>query len=104
MPSFDEKIGEPKKIEKPYTDIIRSDVKVEREYVEDPGLPIKIVYYDKAEKKLVKTPRRIGKKLQFKNPDTNEILAFGSERSVANYYRVPELRAETTSKKRPLDD
>jgi predicted methyltransferase len=87
MSSTDEKAGEPKPIDKQYIDIIHSDIKVDKKYIEETGLPAKIVYYCRDCEKAVK-PKRIGKKFEFSCADCKgNNVSFGSEQSIMNYYK-----------------
>ena len=87
MSSTDEKVGEPKPINKDYTEIIRSDVEVDKKYTEETGLPAKIVYFCRDCKKVVK-PKRIGKKFEFSCTECKgNNVSFGSEQSVQSYYK-----------------
>ena len=94
MTSTDEKIGEPTPTDKKYIDIIRSDTEVDKKYVEDTGIPAKIIYYCLDCKKLIK-PKRVGKKFQFSCTECKgKNVAFGSLTSIANYYKIPESELE----------
>jgi hypothetical protein len=74
--------------DKSYVDIIQSDSSVDKKYIDETGQPAKIVYYCRACKKTV-APKRIGKKLSFKCGECdNEIVAFGTENSIKNYYNI----------------
>ncbi|MBI5422177.1 hypothetical protein HZA44_03510 [Candidatus Peregrinibacteria bacterium] len=89
MASTDQMVGEPKPIQKEYTDIIKSESPVDKKFVEDTGLPAKIVYYCRTCKKLV-NPKRIGKKFQFSCSVCNGVnVAFGSDKSIRDFYRLP---------------
>lgn len=88
MPSTDVRAGEPKPIDKEYTEIIRSSTVVDKQFVQDTGLPAKIVYYCRDCQKLVK-PKRIGKKFKFScEVCKGENVAFGSEQSIRAYYKL----------------
>ena len=90
MASTNEQIGEPVPTDKEYIDIVRSDVEIDKEYLEETGIPAKIIYYCFDCKKIIK-PKRIGKKFQFSCTECKgSNVAFGSERSIANYYKIPE--------------
>jgi len=96
MPSTEQRAGEPKPIQKEYTEIIKSDVAVDKKFVEGTGLPAKIQYFCRDCEKLV-NPKRIGKKFQFSCSvcgGTN--VAFGSEAALSNYYKI---NAEGVSKR-----
>ena len=87
MASTDEKIGEPIPTDKDYVDIIRSDVKIDKKFIEDTGIPAKIIYFCKDCKKNI-TPKRIGKKFKFSCSECKgSNVAFGSEESINNYYK-----------------
>lgn len=87
MSTTDEKAGEPKPIDKPYVEIIRSDNKVDKQYIDEAGLPAKIIYFCRDCDKIVK-PKRIGKKFEFSCADCKgNNVAFGSEQSIMNYYK-----------------
>ena len=89
MPSTDDQPGEPVPTNKEYIDIIKSDVDIDKKYIEETGLPAKIIYFCQACKKLIK-PKRIGKKFQFSCTDCKgSNVSFGSETSIANYYKIP---------------
>ena len=58
------------------------------EYVENTGQPAKIVYFCQDCEKII-TPKRVGKRFRFSCSEckgTN--VAFGSEQSIMNYYRI----------------
>lgn len=94
MPSTEENIGEPTPTDKEYTDIIQFNVKADKKYIEETGVPAKIIYYCQDCKKLIK-PKRIGKKFQFSCTECKgNNVAFGSETSIANYYKIPESELE----------
>ena len=87
MSSTDEKAGEPKPIDKQYVDIVRSDTKVDKQYINETGIPAKIVYFCRDCEKMVK-PKRIGKKFEFSCTDCKgNNVSFGSEQSIMNYYK-----------------
>jgi len=74
--------------DKEYVDIIKSDSKIDKKYVEEPGQPAKIAYYCRECKKPV-TPKRIGKKLSFKCGECDkEQVSFGTEDSITSYYNI----------------
>jgi len=80
-----EKINAP--VDKEYTEIIKSDVEVDKAFVQPEGQPAKIVYYCRECKQSVK-PQRIGKKLSFKCSECDKSpIAFGTEDSIENYYK-----------------
>lgn len=87
MASYEQSAGEPVPIDKDYTDVIRSDVEIDKKYAEDPGVPTKIVYFCQDCKKEV-TPKRIGKKFKFSCTECkNKQVSFGTEKSIDNYYK-----------------
>ena len=93
MPSIEERAGEPKPVQKEYTEVIRSDVEIDRKFVDENGLPAKILYYCRDSKKLV-NPQRIGKKFKFScSVCKGDRVAFGSEASLRNFYRIPVAQA-----------
>lgn len=88
MSSSEDRTGEPQPLQQDYVDIIRSDVTVERQYLEGNGLPAKIVYFCPECKALI-TPKRIGNKFRFSCAECKcDKVAFGTEKSVANFYRL----------------
>jgi hypothetical protein len=88
MSSTDEKVGEPKPTNnKEYVEIIRSDIKADKKYIDETGVPAKIIYYCRDCEKTVK-PKRIGKKFEFSCSDCKgNNVSFGSEQSIMNYYK-----------------
>jgi len=89
MPSTEQRSGEPKPANKDYIEIIKSSRPVDPQYIKDTGLPAKIAYYCRDCKKFVK-PKRVGKKFQFSCAECNhDNVAFGSEQSLRNYYKIP---------------
>lgn len=89
MPSTDQRAGEPKPIQKEYVEIIRSDLPVDKQFVEGTGLPAKIVYFCRDCKQLVK-PQRVGKKFLFScELCKGQNVSFGSDQSIRNFYRIP---------------
>ena len=97
MPSFEEKVGEPQPITKDYVEVIRSELEVDRKYVDDTGLPAKIVYYCSACKKLI-TPKRVGQKFRFSCPTCKNDVSFGTEASVGAFYRIPGYKKTNIKK------
>lgn len=90
MSSTDEKVGEPKPINKEYVDIIQSDTEIDDKYIKETGIPAKIIYYCKDCNKVI-TPKRIGKRFQFSCSECKgNNVAFGSEQSISNYYKIPQ--------------
>ena len=78
--------------DKEYVDIIRSEVQVDRQFVEGDGQPAKIVYYCKMSKSTV-SPTRMGKKLSFKCSNCEKEVSFGTEMSIHNYYNVKQKQS-----------
>jgi hypothetical protein len=94
MSSTDEKSGEPKPVNKDYVEIIRSTSEVKKEFVNDTGIPAKIIYFCKDCEKIVK-PKRIGKKFEFSCLECKgSNVAFGSETSIQNYYKNSMKKAK----------
>lgn len=90
MASTDPKAGEPSIIDKEYTDIIKSETNVDKKFIDENGIATKIIYYCRECKEII-IPKRIGKKFQFSCPKCKSAnVAFGSEKSIANYYKIPE--------------
>lgn len=90
MASTDDHAGEPTPIDKEYVDIIRSDVDIDKKFIKDTGLPAKIIYFCRDCEKVIK-PKRIGKKFQFSCTECKgNNVAFGSEQSIQNYYKIPQ--------------
>ena len=88
MASTDPTAGEPIKIDKEYVDIIKSNVEIDKKYLEDTGLPSKIIYFCRDCKKMTK-PKRVGKKFQFSCTECKgKNVSFGSEKSIDNYYKL----------------
>lgn len=87
MGSTDEKPGEPKPADKDYVEIIRSDITIDKKFLDENGMPAKIVYYCRDCEKIT-TPKRIGKKFQFScSACKGDNVAFGSEKSILSYYK-----------------
>ena len=101
MPSAEEQTdqsGEPVKTDKDYVDIIRSDIEPDKKYIEETGVPTKIIYYCQDCKKIIK-PKRIGKKFRFSCPECKgDNVAFGSEKSIKTYYKIPSAEPEPEKK------
>jgi Zn finger protein HypA/HybF involved in hydrogenase expression len=73
--------------DKEYIDIIKSETETDKKFIEAEGQPAKIAYYCRNCKKSV-TPKRIGKKLSFKCSECdNGPISFGTEDSIASYYK-----------------
>ena len=90
MPSTDDQPGEPIPTNKEYVDIIKSNVEIDKKYIEETGMPAKIIYFCQDCKKLIK-PKRISKKFKFSCTDCKGLnVSFGSEKSIANYYKIPQ--------------
>lgn len=87
--------GQPSPTDKKYVDIIKSDVEdIDPKLMEGTGIPANIVYYCSDCKALIE-PKRIGKKFRFscmKCKGSN--VAFGTKKSIVNYYRLPESESE----------
>ncbi|MFH0820353.1 MAG: hypothetical protein V1908_01120 [Candidatus Peregrinibacteria bacterium] len=99
MPSFEQKVGEPQPVNKDYTEIIYSELLIDRKYVDSTGVPAKIVYYCPQCKKLI-TPKRVGQKFRFSCAECKTDAAFGTETSIASYYRLPGFKKlENNTKK-----
>jgi predicted SprT family Zn-dependent metalloprotease len=89
MPSTDVRAGEPKPTDKEYTEIIKSSTVVDKKFVNETGQAAKIIYFCRDCQKIT-TPKRIGKKFKFAcSICSKENVAFGSEQSIRNYYRLP---------------
>lgn len=102
MGSYDEKVGEPQVTDKAYTDIIRSDVAKDPRFTGETGQPAKIAYYCQDCKKLV-PPKRVGNKFVFScQACKKDVIAFGTEKSLGNYYRIPGMKAGADPKKLDL--
>jgi len=72
--------------DKEYTEIIKSELEVDRKFVEEEGEPAKISYYCRHCKKQT-SPKRVGKKLSFQCAECgHQPISFGTENSIANYY------------------
>ena len=97
MPSFEEKVGEPQTADQDYVEIIRSELPVDRKYIDDTGLPAKIVYFCPQCKTLI-TPKRVGQKFRFSCAACKTDAAFGTEASIASYYRIPGYKKINTKK------
>jgi len=81
-----QKINSP--VDKEYTEIIKSNVNIDREFIEPDGKPAKIAYYCRQCKAPAK-PKRIGKKLSFKCSECDYgPVSFGTEESIKNFYKV----------------
>lgn len=90
MPSTDLPVGEPVSINKEYIDIIRSEVDVDKKFIDKEGIPVKIIYFCKDCEKLV-MPKRVGKKFRFNCTECKgKDVSFGPESSIRNYYKIPE--------------
>ena len=92
----EEPVGQPNNglTEKPsaehrdYLEIIKSDIEIDKKFIENTGSPAKIVYFCKDCEKLV-SPKRIGKKLKFKCDNCKgENVAFGTEQSIHNFFKI----------------
>jgi ribosomal protein L37AE/L43A len=74
-----------------YVELVRFDADAERKFIEDNGEPAQITYYCRECEKIIR-PKRIGKKFRFSCPDCKNDAAFGSKKSIANYFHIPESR------------
>ena len=75
-------------------EVIQSKVTVDPEFIKDTGLSAKIIYYCQDCEKLIQS-KRIGKKFRFSCPDCKgKNVAFGSEKSILNYYHIPAESSE----------
>ena len=81
-----------------YVKIIKSDVEVDKQFIEADGLPAKIIYYCKVCKSPV-APKRIGKRLSFKCTVCDREVSFGTETSVHNYYNTGSRPAQAIKQK-----
>ena len=87
MASTDERPGEPKPTNKKYVDIVRSDIEKDKKFLEDTGLPAKIIYFCRDCNKIV-APKRVGKKFKFSCTECKgDNVSFGTEKSILNYYK-----------------
>lgn len=83
----DRTVGEPQPIDKDYVDVIRSDVEIDKKFIDEPGIPTKIVYFCTDCKRQIK-PKRVGKKFKFTCSECNgKSVSFGSEKSIESYYK-----------------
>jgi hypothetical protein len=79
-----------------FVEIIKSSTTPEKKFVEETGVPAKIVYYCQDCEKLT-VPKRIGKKLKFKcGVCDKENVSFGTEESIYSYYDIK--KTEETEK------
>ncbi len=93
MSSTGKQTGEPVTTDKEYVDIIKSNITIDRKFVDETGIPAKIVYFCKDCQKLI-VPKRIGKKLRFKCDECKgENVAFGTEKSIQSYFDVKPKEA-----------
>jgi len=100
MASTEVKSGEPKPIDKDYVEIIKSDVTVDPQFIKDTGVPSKIIYYCMDCQKPV-VPKRIGNKFRFAcTLCKGENVAFGTEKSIENFYRIHKVKPETVEKQK----
>jgi hypothetical protein len=89
MPSTEVRAGEPKPSQKDYVEIIKSDLQTDQKYIQETGVPAKIIYYCRDCEKIV-SPSRIGKKFRFSCAVCKgENVAFGSDQSIRSYYKLP---------------
>lgn len=75
-----------------YVEIIKSEVEVDKTFIQEDGQPAKIVYYCKNCKSAV-SPKRIGKKLTFKCATCDKDVSFGTEESIKNYYNAKQKQS-----------
>ncbi|PIZ71539.1 hypothetical protein COY07_04735 [Candidatus Peregrinibacteria bacterium CG_4_10_14_0_2_um_filter_43_11] len=102
MASYDQQTGEPTEVNKDYTAIIQSDVEVDQKFIEDTGIPAKIVYYCD-ECKALTQPKRIGNKFRFSCAKCkSDRVSFGTEAAVGNYYRIPGFKSREDPNKKEL--
>ncbi len=95
MASTDKPVGEPVTTSKKYVDIIQSDVDIDKKYIDETGLPTKILYYCRDCERPV-APKRVGKKFQFSCAECKgKNVSFGSSPSLAHYYKIPESKLES---------
>jgi hypothetical protein len=88
MDSADVKENQPQASHREFIDIIKSETDAEKKYIQETGVPAKIIYYCQDCEKMV-IPKRIGKKLKFKcDVCGNENVAFGTEKSIYSYYDI----------------
>ncbi|MBN1258519.1 hypothetical protein JXA05_02050 [Candidatus Peregrinibacteria bacterium] len=100
MASSDQQSGEPKPADRDYVEIVKSDIVPDPQYIKDTGVPAKIVYYCLDCQKIV-PPKRIGNKFRFGCTVCNgENVTFGTEKSIANYYRLHSAKKETAEKQK----
>ena len=84
----DEPIEKPEEEDRDYVEIIKSDIEIDKKFIDETGTPAKIIYFCKDCEKLV-TPKRIGKKLRFKCDECKgENVAFGTEESIHNFFKI----------------
>ncbi len=87
MASTDPIAGEPKPHSEDYVEIIRSNSEIDKKFIDESGLPAKIIYLCKECNKVVK-PKRIGKKFKFSCTECKgNNVSFGTEDSIVNYYK-----------------
>ena len=98
----DKNPGEPTKTDKPYVDIIRSDINdLDPAYYSETGKPTTIYFYSPEHKKLIRKIKRVGKKMEFVSDEEDTKgapLAFGTKNSLMNYYKIPEEAFEALKK------
>ena len=84
----EEPIGKPPAEHRDYLEIIKSDIEIDKKFIQDVGTPAKIIYFCKDCEKVI-TPKRIGKKLKFKCDECRgENVAFGTEQSIYNFFKI----------------
>ena len=99
MASTDKPVGEPQPTDKEYVEIIRSDVDVDKKFIDETGLPTKIIYFCQDCNKVI-TPKRIGKKFQFSCSECKgKNVAFGTEKSIESYYKKAQKESKAKTEK-----
>ena len=94
MASTDPKAGEPTSVEEEYVDLAKFRTNVDKKFIDDTGLPAKILYYCRDCKTITK-PKRVGKKFQFSCEECKgKNVSFGTTPSLAKYYKIPESGLE----------
>lgn len=87
MGSIEPNTGEPIPTDKAYTEIIKSEVEVDKKFIDEDGLPTKIAYFCLNCKKQVQ-PKRINRKFKFSCSECKgKSVSFGSETAIQNYYK-----------------
>ncbi len=87
MASTDPSTGEPQAINKDYLEIIKSEVEINKKFINEEGIPTKINYYCRDCKKEIQ-PKKVNKKFKFSCSECKgKNVSFGSEKSIGNYYK-----------------